>query len=70
MLKKLKEWIDTLSSFPTRHSKSYHIENVANWIKSEFENVCKGRVFFHNYTQRDQNQIFNLKILFVVVNKV
>ena len=59
---KLKEWIDTLSSFPTRHTESHYIENVANWLKSEFENVCKGsRVFFHNYTQRDQNLTFNLK---------
>jgi Zn-dependent M28 family amino/carboxypeptidase len=59
---KLKEWIDTLSSFPTRHTKSSYIENVAYWLKSEFENVCKdSRVFFHNYAQRDQNQIFNLK---------
>jgi hypothetical protein len=58
---KLKEYIDTLSSFHTRHTKSHHIENVANWLKTEFENICKGSVFFHNYTQSDQNQTYHLK---------
>ena len=58
---RLKEYIDTLSSFHTRHTKSYHIEKAANWLKSEFENICKGSVFFHNYTQSDQNQTFHLK---------
>ncbi|HEX7257189.1 MAG TPA: M28 family peptidase [Nitrososphaeraceae archaeon] len=58
---KLKEYIDTLSSFHTRHTKSHHIEKAANWLKSEFENICKGSVFFHNYTQSDQNQTFHLK---------
>jgi Zn-dependent M28 family amino/carboxypeptidase len=58
---KLKEDVDTLSSFHTRHTKSNHIENVANWLKSEFENICEGKVFFHNYTQSDQNQTYHLK---------
>ena len=57
----LKEYIDTLSSFHTRHTKSHHIENAANWLKSEFEDICKGSVFFHNYTQNDHNQTFHLK---------
>jgi hypothetical protein len=59
---KLKKWIDILSSFHTRHTKSDYIEKVAYWLKSELENLCEGdRVFFHNYTQSDQNQTFNLK---------
>ena len=58
---KLKEYIDILSSFHTRHTKSTHIENVALWLKSEFENICKGSVFYHNYTQHDQNQTYHLK---------
>ena len=65
---KLKEYINYLSSFHTRHSKSYHIENVANWLKSEFENICKGRVFFHNYTQSDQNQTYHLKNIICTSN--
>jgi Zn-dependent M28 family amino/carboxypeptidase len=58
---KLKEWIDVLSSFHTRHTKSNYIENVAHWLKNELQNSCEGRIYFHNYTQSDQNQTFNLK---------
>jgi hypothetical protein len=59
---KLKEWIDTLSSFHTRNTKSDYIENVAYWLEDELQNLCKGgRVSFHNYIQNDQNQTFNLK---------
>ncbi len=58
---KLKEWIDILSSFHTRNTKSNYIENVAYWLKNELQNLCEGRVSFHNYTQNDQNQTFNLK---------
>ena len=43
---KLKEWINILSSFHTRHTKSDHIENVAYWIKNELESLCENRVFF------------------------
>jgi Peptidase family M28 len=65
---KLKEYINYLSSFHTRHSKSYHIENIAHWLKNEFENICKGRVFFHNYTQSDQNQTYHLKNIICTSN--
>ena len=65
---KLKEYVDLLSSFHTRHTKSYYIENVANWLKNEFENICKGRVFFHNYTQSDQNQTYHLKNIICTSN--
>jgi hypothetical protein len=58
---KLKERIDILSSFHTRNTKSSYIEDAAYWLKSELQNLCDGRVFFHNYTQIDQNQTFNLK---------
>jgi hypothetical protein len=58
---KLKEWINILSSFHTRHTKSDHIENVAYWIKNELETLCENRVFFQNFTQRDDNHTFHLK---------
>lgn len=58
---KLKEYVDILSSFPTRNTKSNYIDKVAYWLKDELQNLCEGRVFFHNYTQTDQNQTFNLK---------
>jgi hypothetical protein len=41
---KLKNWIDTLSSYQTRHTKSEYIENVAYWLKNELQSICKGRV--------------------------
>src|SRR4030095_2026872 len=50
---KLKERIDILSSFHTRNTKSSYIEDVVYWLKSELQNLCDGRVFFHNYTQID-----------------
>ncbi len=58
---KLKEWIDILSSFHTRNTKSNYIENVAYWLKNELQYLCEGRVSFQNYIQNDQNQTFNLK---------
>jgi hypothetical protein len=57
----LKEYVDILSSFPTRNTKSNYIDKVAYWLKDELQNLCEGRVFFHNYTQTDQNQTFSLK---------
>ena len=43
---KLKEWINILSSFHTRHTKSDHIENVAYWIKMNLKPSVKIEVFF------------------------
>jgi Peptidase family M28 len=58
---KLKKWVDDLSSFHTRHTKSEYIENAAYWLKDEIQSVCKGRVYFHNFTQIDQGTSHNLK---------
>ncbi|CAN5145669.1 hypothetical protein BH18THE2_BH18THE2_41310 [soil metagenome] len=58
---KLKNWIDTLSSYQSRHTKSEYIENVAYWLKNEFQSICKGKVYFHNFTQIDQGISYNLK---------
>ena len=65
---KLKEWINTLSSFHTRHTKSDHIENVAYWLKNELETLCENRVFFHNFTQIDENQTFHLKNIICMIS--
>ena len=43
---KLKEWINILSSFHTRHTKSDHIENVAYWIKMNLKPSGKIEFFF------------------------
>jgi Zn-dependent M28 family amino/carboxypeptidase len=57
----LKNWIDNLTSFQTRHTKSGYIEDVANWLKNELQSVCNGRVYFHNFTQSDQGKGYSLK---------
>jgi Peptidase family M28 len=58
---KLKKWVDDLSSFHTRHTKTEYIEKVAYWLKNELQSVCKGRVYFDNFTQIDQRTSYNLK---------
>jgi hypothetical protein len=58
---RLKNWIDKLTSFQTRHTKSEYIEDVAYWLKNELQSVCNGRVYFHNFTQLDQEKSYALK---------
>lgn len=57
----LKNWINDLTSFQTRHTKSEYIEDVAYWLKNELQSVCNGRVYFHNFTQSDQEKSYSLK---------
>jgi Zn-dependent M28 family amino/carboxypeptidase len=57
----LKNWIDNLTSFQTRHTKSGYIEDVAYWLKNELQSVCNGRIYFHNFTQSDQGKSYSLK---------
>jgi hypothetical protein len=66
---KLKTTIEKLSGkspineeggkFHNRHSKSQHIDKVAEWLKAELKNIGynNGDISFHNYTERG----FNLK---------
>ena len=58
---RLKNWIDNLSSFQTRHTKSNYVEDVAYWLRNELQSVCNGRVYFHNFTQPDQGKSYSLK---------
>jgi hypothetical protein len=58
---KLQNWIDDLSSFYTRHTKSEYIESVAYWLKNGLQSVCNGKTYFHNFTQIDQRIRYNLK---------
>jgi Peptidase family M28 len=58
---RLKNWIDNLSSFQTRHTKSEYIEDVAYWLKNELQSVCNGRVYFHNFTKSDLGQSYSLR---------
>jgi Peptidase family M28 len=57
----LEIWINNLSSFYTRHTKSDHIESVAYWLKNELQGVCDGKTYFHNFTQIDQGTKYNLR---------
>jgi Zn-dependent M28 family amino/carboxypeptidase len=58
---RLKNWINNLSSFQTRHTESEYIEDVAYWLKNELQRICNGRVYFHNFTQLDQGKSYSLK---------
>jgi Peptidase family M28 len=57
----LIDWIDNLSSFHSRHTKSAYIENVAYWLKSELQRICDGKVYLHNFTRIHQQVSYNLK---------
>ncbi len=58
---KLRKWVDVLSSFHTRHTKSGYIEDAAYWLKDELQGICKATVYFHNFTQTDQGTDYHLK---------
>lgn len=58
---KLKDSIDVLSSFNTRHTKSVYIENVTYWLENELQSACSTSVYFHNFTQIDQGSSYYLK---------
>jgi Zn-dependent M28 family amino/carboxypeptidase len=61
---RIEAWINKLtSSFPTRHSKSKYINQVAEWLKREFENIGHTNVYFHNYTKS------NYQLKNVICNK-
>jgi Peptidase family M28 len=65
---KLKDSIDALTSFTTRHTKSVHIENVTHWLENKLHSACSGSVYFHNFTQIDQGSKYELKN--IICNKV
>ena len=58
---KLGKWVDDLTSFHTRHTKSGYIEDAAYWLKNELQTICEGKVYFHNFSQTDQGIDYHLK---------
>jgi len=58
---KLKDSIDTLTSFHTRHTKSVYIENVTYWLQNELQSACSDSIYFHNFTKIDQGSSYYLK---------
>jgi len=45
----IRIWINSLSSFHSRHSKSKYLNQVAEWIKSLLVSFGYTDVYFHNY---------------------
>lgn len=48
-LDNIQKWINDLSSFHSRHSKSKYINQVAEWIKSLLLSFGYTNVYFHHY---------------------
>jgi hypothetical protein len=44
-------WVNNLTSFHTRHTKSGFIDQAANWLKDELEKISQASVTFHNYAE-------------------
>src|SRR5919107_1686559 len=63
----IKSWLLKLSSYHTRHSKSKYINEVADWLRGEFENMGYNDVGFHTYTENIDGKSYDLKN--VVCNK-
>jgi Zn-dependent M28 family amino/carboxypeptidase len=49
---KIEKWLDEITAFHTRHTKSKSINQVAEWIKNELINLGYKNVYFHNYTEK------------------
>jgi Zn-dependent M28 family amino/carboxypeptidase len=57
----IKSILLKLSSYHTRHSKSKHINEVAEWLKNEFINIGYDDIFFHNYTENIDGNDYDLR---------
>ena len=60
-LENIKSKVTGLSSFHTRHTKSIYINEVAEWLKNEFEEIGYKNVSFHEYKKRIDSNKYNLK---------
>jgi Zn-dependent M28 family amino/carboxypeptidase len=49
----IERWINTLSSFHTRHTKSPLINQAAYWLKNELLSLGYSNVYFHDYVESD-----------------
>ena len=61
LLNNIKIKLNYLSSFHNRHSKSTHINKVADWLMDEFNNIGYHDVYFDNYKAQIDNCSYNLK---------
>ncbi|HJT85283.1 MAG TPA: M20/M25/M40 family metallo-hydrolase [Nitrososphaeraceae archaeon] len=60
-LENLKSNLTKLSSYHTRHTKSVHINTVAEWLKNEFECIGYRDVSYHHYKEKLGTTEYNLK---------
>jgi Zn-dependent M28 family amino/carboxypeptidase len=60
-MKNIKSWINELSSFPTRHTKSKYINQAAKYIKQEFNKIGYNDVTYHRYASKIDGSEYNLK---------
>lgn len=60
-LDNMKTKLNYLSQFHNRHSKSTHINKVADWLMNEFINIGYHDVYFDNYKAYIDNCHYNLK---------
>src|SRR5215216_1038895 len=60
-LDNIKSKVTKLSSFHTRHTKSTYINEAAEWLKREFENIGYDNVPNHEYKERIDGNEYNLK---------
>ena len=67
-LENIKVKLIKLSSYYTRHTKSEYINEAADWLKSEFENIGYENTFFHDFTERIDDSEFKLKN--IICNKI
>lgn len=59
--KNIKSWINDLSSFPTRHTKSKYINQAAKYLKKEFNKIGYDDVTYHRYASKIDGSKYNLK---------
>jgi hypothetical protein len=57
----LKSALMDISSYHTRHSKSKYINEVAKWLKNQFERMGYIDVSFHTYRENIDGSIYELK---------
>lgn len=60
-LENIQSKLTKLSSYHTRHTKSKYINEVAEWLKNEFENIGYKDVSFHEYKEMIEEKEYNLK---------
>ena len=59
--KNLKQYLNSLSDFHTRHSKSLFINNAGDWIMNELRGFGYKDTFYHSFKSTIDNEEFELR---------